>query len=233
MTDFGQSIFLIGLLTIHYPLHLASAVESAGLAHFNSLVPVEQLHAQGQHKFSYVTNMGFLSNCTFNLILMGICFFVALILLAIFEGLKKSTKYNRVEDESEETESPEAPSPTKIKIIKKLAVFFLNYKVQYLNRFVYFNYLPFILFTFAQYHVLTFTYGPDTAASLLAILIIIPLLIYPFYIYQDKPKYAFLCLRKIVLALALVLSINYATYMIGVCAVISLTSSVLVVAYKL
>ena len=75
--------------------------------------------------------------------------------------------------------------------------------------------------------------GSDTAASVFAILLIIPLIIYPIYIFKIKPKYAFLCVRKIILSLALTLSINYATYMIGVCAIVSLISSILVMAYKL
>ena len=47
MSDFGQFIFLLALITLHYPYHLASALESTGLAQFNSVIPIEQLEAQG------------------------------------------------------------------------------------------------------------------------------------------------------------------------------------------
>ena len=75
--------------------------------------------------------------------------------------------------------------------------------------------------------------GSDTFSSVLAILLFIPLILFPIYMHNTKPKYTFLTVRKIVLSIALVLSINYATYMIGVCAVVSLTSAVLIMAYKL
>ena len=54
--------------------------------------------------------MGLLSNSTLNLIIVFVGLFIALILLIIFEGLKRNVKYNRVEDESEHSEEDQKPS---------------------------------------------------------------------------------------------------------------------------
>ena len=49
----------------------------------------------------------------------------------------------------------------------------------------------------------------------------------------NKPKYTVLATRKSLLALALILSVENPTYMIGVAAVVALTSALLVGSYKL
>lgn len=65
--------------------------------------------------------------------------------------------------------------------------------------------------------------------SLLGLTLAFPIIMFK----SEKPKYSFLMVRKIVLALALVLSVENPTYMIGVTAVISLTTALLVNAYSL
>ena len=106
--------------------------------------------------------------------------------------------------------------------------------MQYLNRLVYFNYLPLTFFSITQLEVINFSAGgTDTIAAALAILMIIPIIGYPIFIFRTKPKYCFLCVRKITMSMALWMSMNYPTYMIGVGAVVSLTSAVLIMTYKL
>lgn len=104
----------------------------------------------------------------------------------------------------------------------------------FLNRLVYFNYLPLSVFTFGQLSVLKFSSESitDLIASVLSIVTLISLLLYPIFIFKgNKPKYAFLMIRKLILGLALVLSVENSTYMIGVTAVISIMSGILVGAY--
>ena len=38
ITDFGQLIFLLALLNVHYPCHFASFLESTKLAHLKNLL---------------------------------------------------------------------------------------------------------------------------------------------------------------------------------------------------
>lgn len=106
--------------------------------------------------------------------------------------------------------------------------------MSYLNRLVYFNYLPISIFTLTQLSSLHFSSDSliDLIASILAIVIIVALVVYPLVIFTgNKPKYTFLMLRKLILAVALVLSIENPTYMIGVTAVMNIMSGILVGAY--
>lgn len=104
----------------------------------------------------------------------------------------------------------------------------------FINRLVYFNYLPLSVFTFGQLTVLKFDAKSltDFLGSILSIFVVIGLIVFPWYIFSgDKPKYTFLMLRKLVLGLILVLSMENPTYMIGVTAVISIMTGILVGAY--
>lgn len=103
-----------------------------------------------------------------------------------------------------------------------------------LNRLVYFNYLPLAVFTFAQLSSLKFAADSltDLIGSVLSFLILIGLLVYPWFLYSgNKPKYTFLMLKKLVLGLIVVLSAESPTYMIGVTAVVSIMTAILVGAY--
>jgi len=40
MTDFAQVLFLMALVNYHYPFHLASFLESTGIAHFHNIISV-------------------------------------------------------------------------------------------------------------------------------------------------------------------------------------------------
>lgn len=82
--------------------------------------------------------------------------------------------------------------------------------MSYLNRLIYFNYLPISIFTLTQLSSMHFNSDSliDLIASILAIVVLIALLVYPLVIFTgNKPKYTFLMLRKIILAVALVLSV--------------------------
>lgn len=82
--------------------------------------------------------------------------------------------------------------------------------MSYLNRLIYFNYLPISIFTLTQLSSMHFNSDSliDLMASILSIVILIVLLVYPLVIFTgNKPKYTFLMLRKIILAVALVLSV--------------------------
>lgn len=56
---------------------------------------------------------------------------------------------------------------------------------------------------------------------------------YPFSLAKDKPRYTFLYIRKIVVALSLILSVNYPAYCIGVLSVTNITAILLIHSYKL
>lgn len=103
-----------------------------------------------------------------------------------------------------------------------------------LNRLVFFNYLPISVFTITQLSVLYFSPDSmnDMIASALSIIILIGLLVFPLFVFSgDKPKYTFLMLRKIILSIALLLSVSNPTYMIGVTAIMSIMTGILVGAY--
>lgn len=106
--------------------------------------------------------------------------------------------------------------------------------MKFLNRLIYFNYLPLALFTFSQMACLKFDASStaDLAASIISFFLLAGLLLYPWITYsENKPKYTFLMLRKLVLALVNVLSVENPTYMIGVGAVMSIMSGILVGTY--
>lgn len=82
--------------------------------------------------------------------------------------------------------------------------------MSYLNRLIYFNYLPISIFTLTQLSSMHFSSDSliDLIASILAIALLIGLLVYPLVIFTgNKPKYTFLMLRKLILAVAIVLSV--------------------------
>lgn len=82
--------------------------------------------------------------------------------------------------------------------------------MSYLNRLIYFNYLPISIFTLTQLSSMHFSSDSliDLIASILAIALLIGLLVYPLVIFtENKPKYTFLMLRKLILAVAIVLSV--------------------------
>lgn len=106
--------------------------------------------------------------------------------------------------------------------------------MNYINRLIYFNYLPLSVFTFSQFKCLY--YGKDSTidlvASILVFFVLFGLILYPAFVFQsDKPKYTFLMIRKFVLGVALILSTENPTYMIGVAAVINIMTGILVGAY--
>jgi hypothetical protein len=106
--------------------------------------------------------------------------------------------------------------------------------MNYLNRLIYFNYSALALFTFSQLSSLSFdtTSTTDLISSILSFFLLIGLLVYAWLTYSgSKPKYTFLMLRKLLLGLVVVLSVENPTYMIGVAAVLSLMSGILVGAY--
>ena len=70
-------------------------------------------------------------------------------------------------------------------------------------------------------------------AFILAIVIVIGIILYPFAMISDKPKFTFLYARKVVTALSLMLSVNYPAYCIGVMSVCNITAMLLIPAYKL
>lgn len=112
--------------------------------------------------------------------------------------------------------------------------FIENFYVLYLNRFIYFNYLPLAVFTFGQLSNLYFgsESSIDLVASVLSFLVLIGLIICPIYAFvKSKPKFSFLMLRKLILALVIIFSVENPTYMIGVTAVVSIMSGILVGAY--
>ena len=96
------------------------------------------------------------------------------------------------------------------------------------------NYLPVTLFSFCQIAKGGVGSMGTLAVAMAVICLLGVTLLYPVLMFRaDKPKYGALAIRKIVLALAAVLSVNSPTYMIGVVAVVSLTSGLLVAAYKI
>lgn len=56
----------------------------------------------GEAKFSYITDMGLLSNCTINLVILAIGLALFLILFILYQILKKSVNYNKVEQDPNE-----------------------------------------------------------------------------------------------------------------------------------
>lgn len=98
-----------------------------------------------------------------------------------------------------------------VKAFRCLQTHFIDdFKMGFLNRLIYFNYLPLAVFTTGQLSVLNFSAQStmDLVASILSIMLMVLLLSYPIFIFRgNKPKYSFLMLRKLILALALILSV--------------------------
>lgn len=95
-TDFAQLVYLLALVNLHYPANLASLLEDSRVAHLHGILHIEQKSAVGPAKFKYVADMGLLSNCVFNFAVIGIGLFLALILFAVYQILKKVVSYNKV-----------------------------------------------------------------------------------------------------------------------------------------
>ena len=103
-----------------------------------------------------------------------------------------------------------------------------------MNRFIYLNYLPICLFTFTQLN--NFDVSSDSTnmfSSLLSILTLFMVIIYPFSLLKVKPKFIFLYARKLVVAASLILSVNYPAYCVGVLSVCNITALLLILAYKM
>lgn len=101
LTDFAQMIYVYSLINLHYPINLASFLESAYISHLLQFFEVDQSDSWSTGKFSYVTNLGLLSNCLFNLMCICAGLLVFLILFMIYKGLLKSLNYNKVEEEEQ------------------------------------------------------------------------------------------------------------------------------------
>lgn len=56
---------------------------------------------------------------------------------------------------------------------------------------------------------------------------------YPFWFKDDKPKFTFLYLRKILVASSLILAVNYPIYCVSVLSVTNITAVLLILSYKL
>lgn len=99
MTDFAQLIYLLAFLNIHYPVNLSSMLESSRLAHLHGLVSLPQEYANGEAKFSYVSNLGLLSNCFINMMILLVGLAIFCILFIAYQVLKKFVNYNRVDQD--------------------------------------------------------------------------------------------------------------------------------------
>lgn len=99
MTDFAQLIYLLALVNLHYPNNLYTALQSSNLAHLHGIVQVEQMHAVGRAKFSYLTDMGLLSNCTANLLVIAIGLVLFLILFVVYQIVRRAVSYNKVDQD--------------------------------------------------------------------------------------------------------------------------------------
>lgn len=103
----------------------------------------------------------------------------------------------------------------------------------YINRFIYFNYLPLSLFTFTQLSHFDVEDPTNLFSSAVSILTLFLIVFYPFTVIKSKPKFTFLYVRKVVVAASLILSVNYPAYCIGVLSVCNITALLLIIAYKL
>ena len=59
------------------------------------------------------------------------------------------------------------------------------------------------------------------------------MLFYAISLRNDKPKYTFLYIRKMLISGAIVLSLKDAIYAIGIISVCNLTAAILIMTYKL
>lgn len=73
----------------------------------------------------------------------------------------------------------------------------------------------------------------NAAAGAAAAVVVVLLVFYPLYIRENKPKYTFLMLRKLLISGAVVLSLRDAIYAIGIMSVCNFTAVVLLYTYKL
>jgi hypothetical protein len=99
MTDFAQLVYLMAFFNLHYPNNLASVLESGAMAHLHGFIKIVQYNAVGKGKFSYITDMGLLSNSAINLIVIAAGLIVFLILFLIYNILKKIVSYNKVDQD--------------------------------------------------------------------------------------------------------------------------------------
>lgn len=102
MIDFAQTLFLIGLVDCHFPTHLASFLESAGIANLHGFLSIEQSDSLGDGKFMYLTGTGFLTNTLTNWVVIVIVLFISLILFLLLLIMKKRLNYSKVHDEAEQ-----------------------------------------------------------------------------------------------------------------------------------
>ena len=110
---------------------------------------------------------------------------------------------------------------------------FDRFKYRILNRVVYFNYSLISLFALVQLANFNTSTTINLLASVLALLTLIPLIYFPLSFRNDKPKYTFLYIRKLLISGAVVLSLKDAIYAIGIISVCNLTAAVLIMTYKL
>jgi hypothetical protein len=97
MVDFAQFVYVMGLVDLHYPRHLASVLESGALAGLHGLWVIEQKYAVGLGKFSYITDMGLISNSAINIVIILISLIILSIVFLIHQILTKLVPYNRMD----------------------------------------------------------------------------------------------------------------------------------------
>lgn len=114
-----------------------------------------------------------------------------------------------------------------------LSVVFEGYRLRVFNRLVYFNYAIVSLFALVQLANFSTASTLSLLSSLLSLLVLLLLFYYAVSLREDKPKYTFLYLRKMLISGAVVLSLKDAIYAIGIMSVCNLTAAVLILTYKL
>jgi hypothetical protein len=110
---------------------------------------------------------------------------------------------------------------------------FEKYRLRGFNRFVYFNYSIVALFSLVQLANFSTSSLLNALSSVMALVALLCLIFYPFTLREDKPKYTFLYLRKLLIGGAVVLSLKDAIYAIGIISVCNLTTAILILTYKL
>lgn len=97
MTDFSQRIYLMAFFNLHYPSNLASLLESCQIAHLHGIIKLlTQNYAIGEGKFSYISDMGLLSNSAINLVIVVIGLVIFFIAFIVYQILKKVVNYNKI-----------------------------------------------------------------------------------------------------------------------------------------
>lgn len=97
---------------------------------------------------------------------------------------------------------------------------------------VYFNFSILCLFALSQLADFSTSSPIDILSGLLAITALILCLLFAGSLRNDKPKYTFLMSRKLLIAGAVVLSIQDAIYAVGIISVCNLTAALLITTYK-